>query len=419
MVRRAWFAGCFLGAVVSLLVSVPCFGAGFAITEGSARGTALGEAMVGRADDPSAIFYNPAGITQLPGVQMISGLTMINLNTDVSTRFGTQTTNDWGFPPHAYLTYQTCDRIWLGLGVFTPFGLKVAFPQDWFGAFNSYEANVQSFTINPNVALKLTDQLSVAAGFEAMYMRNTLKQLIPVTVPGIGQLPTQLSPSLDLVGSSWGYGFNLAAHYKPCQFVSMGVSYRSEIRETATLGASFVSPTPLITSINSNARSSLTLPDSVAFGVTFYPTKRLSWEVGGVWTDWSDFKQLQFSFQQPFAVPGTVTIPKDWHDTWRFQTGVEYKACPWLDLRAGYIYDQEAINTQFADYELPAGGTRQYLSVGPGFHFCEKFTLDLAYSYVFVSDRTVTNSLSPGYINPTSLTGGHAQLIGIDIGYKF
>ena len=420
MRARVWLLGCVLGIMVSFLVSPQCFGSGFALWEGSARGNALGQAVVGRADDPSALFYNPAGITQLPGFQVMAGGTAILLSTDVKNpTFGSQSTKDnWGFPPHFYATYQYNSRLYFGLGVFSPFGLATEFPRNWFGAFNSYDAEVESVTINPNVAYKLTDQLSIAAGFEAMWFGLNLKQLLLNQL--LGPIPA-ISPSIKLSGGTWGYGYNLAAHYKPCEFVSMGISYRSEVRQAGGLDTDFVQPA--ITGItpgfeaHSSAHTAVTLPDSVAFGLTFYPTKFLSWEVGAVWTRWSEFSALSFTFDQPFPVAGTVTFPKEWRDTWRFQTGVEYKACSWLDLRAGYIYDEEAIRSEFADYLLPSND-RHYFSVGPGFHW-DRWTVDLSYTYIVVEDRDVTASLSPGYLNPSYLRDGNAHLIGASVGYKF
>ncbi len=415
---RAWLLGCALGIVVSFLVSAQCFGAGFALWEGSARGDALGQTMVGRADDPSALFYNPAGITQLPGLQVMGGGTAILLSTEVKNpTLGSQRTLDkWGFPPHFYATYQCNSRLYFGLGVFTPFGLATQFPRNWFGAFNSYDAEVESFTINPNVAFKLTDQLSVAAGFEAMYFGLTLQQLLP-NILAPNPFNPLTAPSLKLDGSTWGYGFNLAAHYKPCEFFSMGVSYRSQVKQEGGVNADVFAPAG--TSLqHTTAQTSVTLPDSVALGLTFYPTKHLSWEIGGVWTRWSDFNALQFAFGQPLlGAISQATSVKNWRDTWRFQTGVEYKVCPWLDLRAGYIYDEEAIQDPWADYLLPSND-RHYFSVGPGFHW-GKWSLDLSYTYVLVVDRNVTNSQTPGYQNPSYLTDGHAHLIGASLGYKF
>jgi long-chain fatty acid transport protein len=422
MRAKVWLLGCVLGVMVSFLVSPQCFGAGFALWEGSARGDALGQAVVGRADDPSAVFYNPAGITQLPGFQVMAGGTAILLHTEVkSPVFGSQDNNDnWGFPPHFYATYQYSSRLYFGLGVYSPFGLATEFPRNWAGAFNSYDAEVQSININPNVALKLTDQLSIAAGFDAMWFGFNLKQLINPLAQFNLPFPTALAPSVKLEGGTWGYGFNLAAHYKPCEFFSMGLSYRSQVKQAGGLDADFVAPSspvfPTGLQSHSTAQTSVTLPDSVAMGLTFYPTKYLSWEIGGVWTHWSEFNTLSFS-NLPFPLPSTSNSPKNWRDTWRFQTGVEYKAYPWLDLRAGYIFDQEAIRNEFADYLLPSNN-RNYFSVGPGFHWCN-WTVDLSYTYVMVEDRDVLNSQSLGYLNPTYLRDGHANLIGASVSYKF
>src|SRR4030042_7137709 len=115
------------------------FGSGFALYEAGARGTALGGAMVGRADDPSAIFYNPAGIPQLPGLRVMGGFSPIIPNTDVVTRLGPVSTgthmqDQVFFPPHLYLSYQIpASPMWLGLGVFSPFGLGVKFARAWPG----------------------------------------------------------------------------------------------------------------------------------------------------------------------------------------------------------------------------------------------------------------------------------------------
>jgi len=419
MRARAWLLGCVLGTMVLFMMSPQCFGAGFALWEASARGDALGQAVVGRADDPSALFYNPAGITQLPGLQVMGGVTAILPHTQVNNQtFGSQGTLDaWGLPPHLYVTYQYNDRLYFGLGAFSPFGLSSQFPRNWFGAFNSYDAEVDTITINPNVAYKLTDHLSIAAGFEVMYLNLDLKQLINPLAQFNIPIPPALAPSLKLDGTTWGYGFNLAAHYKPCEFFSMGVSYRSEVRQDGGLNAYVYAPTGALFQ-QTAAHTSVTLPDSVAFGFTFYPTKYLSWEIGAVWTRWSEFSALTFVFGPPLlGAVSQATSVKDWRDTWRFQTGIEYKACSWLDLRAGYIFDQEAIRGQFADYLLPSND-RHYFSVGPGFHWCN-WTFDLSYTYVLIEDRTVTNSQTLGVVDPYSLSNGNAHLIGASVGYKF
>ncbi len=435
MKAKGWLVACILGIIAIVATSAQCLAAGFALWEGSARGIALGDAVVGRADDPSAVFYNPAGITQLPGIQVMMGGTAIRTQGDVKVVNGTEifpgvpnpgvplvetvngtqsTLNGWAFVPNFYLTGQCSDRLYLGLGIFSPFGLANQFPNDWFGAFNSYDAEVQSLTVNPNAAFKINDQLSVAAGLEAMEFGLKLRQRLPFYFGG-AYLPPALSPDARIQGDTWGYGYNLAVHYKPCRFVAVGVAYRSEITEGGDMN-SYLDWQLGDVHRYSASHASLTLPDSVAMGVVFYPTDRLSWEVGGIWTRWSDFNKLQFVFDRPIYGAPVVARVKDWHDTWRFQTGIEYKVLPCLDLRAGYVYDEEAINDTYADYLLPSNNRHEF-SFGAGLHD-EHWSLDLAYQFILIQDSNITSS-SPFYANPSHLRDTQAQLVAADIAYRF
>ncbi|MFP4236270.1 MAG: OmpP1/FadL family transporter, partial [Desulfonatronovibrio sp.] len=116
------FVGLFLAVVLNVQ---NVYSAGFALYEFGARGTSMGGTTIGRADDPSAVAYNPAGITQLEGIQTMAGLSVVSPSGEIETPGGTTTSierNNW-IPPHAYLTYQMNDWAWLGLGVYTRFGL--------------------------------------------------------------------------------------------------------------------------------------------------------------------------------------------------------------------------------------------------------------------------------------------------------
>mgnify|MGYP001355771541 FL=1 len=104
--------------VVLAVAAHTASGAGFGLYEGSARGNALG-GLAGRADDPSALFFNPAGITQLEGSQIMGGLTLIAPMTDVQVttpagKVTTSTERNYWMPPHLYGTYQVNDSVWAG-----------------------------------------------------------------------------------------------------------------------------------------------------------------------------------------------------------------------------------------------------------------------------------------------------------------
>ena len=125
---------------------------GFALTEWSSRGLSLAGGMVGRADDPSAIAYNAAGITQLPGTHVMGGFAAIapmgTIDLDLADGSHTSTTTKphiWA-APHAYITHQLNDRFWLGLGLFSRFGLGNEFADNWTGRYNLTNINITERT---------------------------------------------------------------------------------------------------------------------------------------------------------------------------------------------------------------------------------------------------------------------------------
>ena len=132
-----------VGLWVALVLGVAssAMAEGFALTEWSARGLGLASGMVGRADDVSAIAYNAAGITQLPGVQVMGGMALVapmgtlSLDTDNGKQETTTKPAVWA-APHAYASWQLNDSLWLGLGVFSRFGLGNSYDQNWTGRYN-------------------------------------------------------------------------------------------------------------------------------------------------------------------------------------------------------------------------------------------------------------------------------------------
>jgi long-chain fatty acid transport protein len=234
-----------LTLICLLAVAESAFGAGFGIYEWSARGNALGGSMIGRADDPSTVAYNPAGITQLPGVQVMGGFTMLmpRADVDVSVLTGVQAGKSDsthtkslgmdGLAPNAYMTYQLNDRFWFGLGAYTRFGLASEYDEDWIGKYAEYYAGVKTYSINPTIAYKINDQWSVAAGVEAMYFDVEIKRKL--ATPGADS-------DVKMGGDCWAPGYNLAVHYKPASWFAAGLTYRGEVHPHVKGDADFSGP---------------------------------------------------------------------------------------------------------------------------------------------------------------------------------
>jgi long-chain fatty acid transport protein len=424
----------FLTVVFVLFLSTPVFGAGFALYEGSARGNVIGGGLVASADDASAVFYNPAGITQLKGIQTQIGFTaitpMMTVDSTVPTTtaaqaaggYSTDFQRNWFFPPHAYMTYQINDSWWAGLGIFSRFGLGTEYKDPinpgWPGRYNSYRASIQEVEINPNIAWKINDKFSVAAGVVASYFNLSLQRSLNTYALGAGDT------DFKLAGDSWGWGVNLALQYKPTDWMQFGLSYRSKIEQkingNVTVSRTFPPPgIPGLNIANMSASGNLTLPDMVFGGLNFNVTKTVSVGGGVYWTGWQYYDKLQINFGAPFGPPpaqAQSTSPKNWANVARYLIGTEWKATPNWDLRLGYAYDVSPIPDNTQDYILP-DNDRHMWSIGAGYHQ-GPWSVDFSYTLMQIINRSINANAAAG-VYQGQLKDGTAHLIGLTFGWKF
>ncbi len=195
---------------------------GYALYEYSARGVALGGTVVARKPDASSVAYNPALLARLPGTQIMGGLSFITPVGKMETvdAFGTKDTTSlkpftW-LVPHAYFTHQINDDFTFGVGEFSRFGLGFECPHNWPGRFNIYEVNLQSFSVNPNIAWAATDKLSLAAGVEILYVALDLKTraMAPVYDQNRNMIGGMEVDSNIQDATDTGIGWNVAGHYQ-------------------------------------------------------------------------------------------------------------------------------------------------------------------------------------------------------------
>ncbi len=410
----------------SLLLSL-CFGGtalaeGFAMSEWSARGLALAGGMVGRADDVSALAYNAAGITQLQGVHFMAGMSFvapygsIKVNTGTESHTTATKTNVW-MPGHGYLSYQVNDNVWLGLGVYSRFGLGNTYDDNWIGRGNVYGISLTTFSAVPTVAFKINDIFSASLGVEIMHMSMFLGNRLEPNFFGAGNDLT----SLQLEASSVGVGLHAGIHAKFNEQWSAGLTYKSKVVHSVKGQAYFGEQNPLgkfgssATSnmIDTNVEGMIVLPDSIAFGISYKPLENLSFEVGTVYTRWSTFSDLDIYFDSGF---GPSKNPKNWKDGWNFNASVEYSPLDWLTLRAGYWHETAVTDEQYTDYMIPSSG-RDVLSLGVGFEY-EDWTVDLAYTHMWVYDTNYNKSAAHG-VNPGHSFNVGADLYTFSVGYKF
>lgn len=421
-------------AVSCLLVCTALVGTaqaeGFALYEWGARGNALGGAMVARKPDASAVAYNPALMTKLEGTQVMAGFSAIVPDAKVDVNYGGQTYTGEGAhnvwtPPHGYLTTQVKDNLWLGMGIYTRFGLGTEYDDpNWAGRYNIYDAEIQTVSYNPNVAFKITDKLSAAVGIEFMTLDLKLKKKIDGT--DMDNSPTDSGAGdidSELKADSYGWGLTGGLHYQFDDQWAAGVSYKSQVKQNAdgtnsfTPGSSVTNPMILGAYRDCNVEGAVTLPDMISFGISYNPIPELGIEVGATLTRWSLYDNLGIYHNAPFAGTGRlVNSEKEWSDSWRYSVGVEYAATPRMDLRAGFIYDESPADSDHIDYLIPTSD-RQLYSTGVGFHW-DSYTVDLSYTYIVATNAEYDNHASNGIYDGNSYDG-RTHVVGLSVGYKF
>jgi long-chain fatty acid transport protein len=157
---------------------------GFRLPDQDAFATARGEAFVATADNPSAIYYNPAGITQLDGSNVRVGMYGIYLDPSYRnpvTSKSYEIEDKFAAIPQLFYTYSLKDKDWpisFGLGIYSPYGLSEKWPQDTGFRTVATEGSLTYFTINPVIAYKLPWNLSIAAVLMVNYAKIDLQQAV-------------------------------------------------------------------------------------------------------------------------------------------------------------------------------------------------------------------------------------------------
>ncbi len=401
--------------------------AGYGVYEWSARGNALGGAMVARDADPSAVAYNPAAITDLPGNQLQIGATAIAPTATMDARSSDLEDMDfedsvWGLPTF-YYTRQLSDHYWFGLGMFSRVGLGTEYEdQDtWVGRYNCSYAAIKSVSINPNLALKFSDAFSLAIGVDATYLDFGYNTTID---PTFQRNPSTTATDIrqEISADGWAYGMNLGARYRPYDWLAFGILWRSEIQLTVEGDVDFtrkgvIEPESILLN-DTGVSGTEPIPESVTMGVMVKPMDRLSLEFDAVWTNWSAYETLVIEYDDPlFGVLDEAKGTKRWSNTWRFQFGAEYALTDDLDLRAGYVYDQSPVNDDYEDFAVPCTD-RQIVTLGAGWRFADAWAVDVSYGYLWMKDRDYEARPDDGIVELTR-EDAHAHMAGMSLTYKF
>lgn len=348
----------------------------------------MGEAYMFADDDPSLLGYNPAGITRLQGSWISGGLSYINPRGRVDFKGGSadgHTSSNAeapGYVPNLFYVRQQNDRLWWGIGIFSRFGNSTKYDPEWPGRYNSYLAKITGLTVQPTVAYKVTDKLSVAAGLDINYIRLEMSKKIPGAVAykkGLS-LGTEVDHQLD--GNNIAFGWNLGFNYDFTEQTSFAAVYRSSIKQKMDADVDLFS----IDGSNSptQAHGAVTLPDSLTVGLGHKFNEKTRAEIGATYTKWTTYDKLEMTYDNTLR---TVCDTKDWENIWRYQAGIEHRINDRWSIMGGYSYDNSPMPDATMDFMVPTGD-RQTISIGFK-RRSKNAELTFAWGYMWIKDRVV------------------------------
>ena len=375
--------------------------AGFALIEQNASG--LGNAYAGAAaaaEDASTIFFNPAGMTRLPDRQIVVVGHLIKPQAEfsgtVSPAIGGGQGGDagsWSFVPNAYFAYRLAPKVHLGVGLNSPFGLKTEYDPGWIGRYQAIKSEVKTVNLNPSIAYKLSDTVSLGAGLNVQWIEAVLtnRQPLPPTFTVV--------PLVQIKGSDYGWGYNLGALWQAGHATRIGLSYRSEVRYTLDGTSSTSNPT--VAPLNGPVTADITLPASASLSLFHTLSPRWDLLADVTWTGWSSFDKL--------PVQGTInkTTPENWQDILRYSLGATWHMSDKLSLRGGLAYDEAPVSDRYRTPRIP-DGARTWVALGGQYRLSGRGALDFGYAHLFVN--------SPGLQstdNGTTLNGQYDNQVDI------
>jgi long-chain fatty acid transport protein len=418
--------------------------AGFRLPMGGAKAMGMGFAFTAQADDPSAIYFNPAGITQLDGMNLMVGATYVRENgatftgTTPISGSTSEVQKDLNFlVPNAYFTRKASPYCAYGIGIFSPFGLGQEYKDRNASIFRSQvtKIDLKTVVVNPTVAFKIGEVLSIGAGIDFMYGKAELAKT-PVGRDNTTLALTNIY-NLDLEGDGTAWSYNFGILLTPSKNTKVGFSYRGpfslEIKDgdvnitNVTSTSILVNPAPppftglppqaVIggASYSTKAKTTINMPATASLGLAMVFDK-LTLEADADMTFWHSYRSLVIDIageKFPFVVDSTSA--KNWKDVVAYRVGGEYRVTNPLALRLGFAYDPTPVPANTMSPDLPDADRLTY-HAGVGYKVAS-WTIDAAYYYVDKKDRTVFNQTSSAGFNGKWEGDGH--LVGVDVSYRF
>jgi long-chain fatty acid transport protein len=375
----------------------------FAIREQSACGQGASFAGVAAGCSLSSMFWNPATLMGVEGLEIEKVSTGVFPTADVDIISPLPFAGSEGdiaqdaLVPAFYAAYRLNESLVFGLGVNSPYGLVTKYdatsPLRAFGVAGT--SKVFSINVNPAIAVQLNDWLALALGAQVQFVDV---RLTAQAIPGLG--------ITGIEGDDVGVGLTAGIELTPMPGTQIGLGYRSRINHELEGELRTAVPVFDVTG------EGFDLPDVVTFGVRQRVTDAFRVLAGAEWSNWSRFETVTLT-----GAPAPIPLPFDYEDGWFFSVGGEYDVTQRLTVRAGVAYELSPLDDDTRTYRLP-DSDRLWLSAGGSFRANERWSFDLGYTFISAQEADLLPAGGGGPAGNGPFTGeseGHVHIISAAI----
>ena len=404
----------FIAMIATAVLAPNCFASGsggFRVELPGAEASGKGSAFVGEADNPSAVYFNPAGLTQLKGKNYISsGFSIISPSASHTDFAGneTQMPRQNFKVPHLYLVSDFGIDDWVfGVGGTSNWGTATDWADDSFSRYVATQSDLVIIDSMITASYMLNEQWSLGFGVNNVYSTVNRSKKLLQTGGADGDF--------NLKGDDTGWGYRLAGHFKLNEHHKFGLMYRSRI-QLKYRGKAFLHE---LNGSGSNfaaifggdhfetaATSELELPQSVVMGYSYQPEGRWLFNFDIEWMGWNSVEQDLVEYPEVLtALQGVVLnsgnpAPADWTDAWSASVGTEYAWSDNLRLRTGAFFNMTPIPDENFNSNLPDANVHGFTS-GFGYDINDNMTIDLFYGLQIYENRTIDSPFVGSTIDGT------------------
>jgi len=407
---------------------------GYIIPHQTARGLSLSNAMTAGVNDASAVYYNPAALSEVNGDNVLaSGIYVNVINSVENSGRKSRNKHDDNFLATFFANYHIPGTdLTLGIGTYTPFGLVTEYGSDAFTRFAAVQTQLKTIYVTPALSWNPTNYLSLGAGLSFVHASGVFSRALCLDPISFCTQPLGLEGTVRLTDTADAFAYNIGLLVKPIETLKFGFSYRSRVdlrfdSATAKFGGAFLNPT-----VKADL-SPIPLPPVINAGLFWQITPNWGAEFVYEYTRWSEFKNFTTTFSPiPIFVPLRAPIlgfqlPQDWKNTNTLRFGSFYTLNENWELRGGIAAEQTPIPNKTLNPAIP-GADLLTLNAGIGYKW-EKFSVDLGYMAVFYKTRRVTNNELEGLpaTAPLFYAGAPGRdkyetfnnFVTLSIGYRF